>query len=58
MSMSSLEKYATPIGLALIAVGVVLIALRFIEGRESEWLALPVIGAGIGIIIGQRMRSK
>jgi len=56
--MSSLEQYATPIGLALIAVGVVLIVFRFVEGRESEWAALPMIGAGIGIIIGRRMRAK
>jgi uncharacterized membrane protein HdeD (DUF308 family) len=57
MSESKLENYVAAIGWVLIAAGILLIVLNFMEGKVSEWGPLPLIGVGIGFLFRARYRA-
>lgn len=58
MPVPNLDRFAIPIGAVLVAVGTGLIILNLGNAGEFDWGPLPVVGVGLGLILGGVGRSK
>lgn len=58
MSVSKLDRYASPIGVVCVVIGIGLIVLNFSNERTSEWWPLPLVGVGLGLFIRGFSQAK